>query len=104
MDIATTLLDLLGAPHSYKDYSLGLSLLDLRPRESINVSDWHSIAVVTADMKLRIPYISTGFDFWQPTDGEDHDLDSSRRQALMTRYQQAITNTINNTSVFSNTQ
>jgi membrane-anchored protein YejM (alkaline phosphatase superfamily) len=101
LDIATTMLQYLGAPANIRDYSLGISLLDRQPRQAINISDWHSIAVVTNDMKIRIPYISIGFDNWQPTDVEDHELDARMKQELLSHHQRAITTTIANTSLFT---
>lgn len=101
LDVATTLLDILGAPSNRRDYSLGLSLLDMEPRESISISDWHSIAVVTGDMKIRIPYINTGFDSWAPTDARDHALNAQASRQLLGRHQRAITRVIENTSIFT---
>lgn len=101
LDIATTVLESLGAPSVIENYSLGLSLVDMQPRESIIISDWHSIAVVTNDMKIRIPYISIGFDNWQPTDASDHALNKGSSDLLINRYQQTITNAMQNSTVFS---
>lgn len=101
LDIATTLLERLGADPGDASYSLGMNLLDGQPRDSIIISDWHSIAVVTSDMKIRIPYISTGFDNWAPTDASDHSLSAQRSRQLINRYQRAITRTLENTSLFT---
>jgi len=54
VDIATTLLQALGAPQDPASYSLGRHLLDNSPRDYIVSSDWHSIAVISADLKYRI--------------------------------------------------
>jgi len=101
LDIATTMLELLGADTKDKAYSLGISLFDKEPREFINISDWRSIAVVTKDMKVRIPYISTGFDYWAPTDGKDNELSEQKIRQLMVRDQQIITHAIENNSLFT---
>ena len=101
LDVATTLLDILGAPGNRENYSLGMSLLDMKPRDSIIISDWHSIAVVTDDMKIRIPYINTGFDNWMPTDAKDHALNKQWSGQLLSRHQEAITHTMENNSLFT---
>lgn len=71
VDIATTLLQQLGAPADSSDYSLGRNLFDDSPRPYIVISDWHSIAVRTADMNYRIPYINHGVDHWTPATRDD---------------------------------
>lgn len=101
LDVATTLLDLLGAYGNSANYSLGMSLLDMKPRDSITISDWHSIAVVTNDMKIRIPYINTGFNNWMPTDNNDKALNSQRTGELLGRYQEAITQVMEKSSLFT---
>lgn len=101
LDIATTLLQCLGARGDSREYSQGMNLLSAPARDFINISDWHSIAVVTNDLKIRIPYISTGLDFWQPTDGHDHHLDQQQSRRLLARYQDAITRAIENTTQFT---
>ncbi len=71
LDISTTLLQSLGAPADTAAYSLGRNLLDLQNRRYIVSSDWHSISVITKDMKYRIPYTNRGADQWSPTDPDD---------------------------------
>jgi hypothetical protein len=50
---------------------------------------------------VRIPYISTGFDYWAPTDGKDHELSEQKIRQLMVRDQQIITHAIENNSLFT---
>lgn len=73
MDIAVTLLQLLGASNDVGDYALGRNLFDARaqPRPFIVSSDWHSIGVRAADFKYRIAYTSRGLENYRPTRGDD---------------------------------
>ncbi len=100
LDVGTTLLQQLGAPHDTQQYSLGADMLTVSDRKFIVISDWHSISVMTDDMKYRIPYISKGFDHWQPTGQKDEVLNSAQSQSLMTKNQQVILEAIKNSSKF----
>lgn len=71
LDIGTTLLQTLGAPKDASSYSLGRNLFDLSPRPYLVSSDWHSIAVMTDEMKYRISYDNRGSDHWLPTRRDD---------------------------------
>jgi len=71
MDIAVTLLQLLGASNPVGDYALGRNLFDDSARAAIVVSDWHSIGINAADFKYRIPYASRGVENYRPTRGDD---------------------------------
>jgi len=82
MDIAVTLLQLLGASNDVGDYALGRNLFDTasvtkNPREFIVVSDWHSIGVKSADFKYRNPYTSRGMENYRPTRGDDGTFSNS---------------------------
>ena len=85
VDIATTLLQALGAPQDPASYSLGRHLLDNSPRDYIVSSDWHSIAVISADLKYRIAYTNRGGDFWQPTTFDDAALGPSEEARVLAR-------------------
>lgn len=100
LDVGTTLLQILGAPQDSKTYSLGTNMLKATDRKFIVVSDWHSISVMTDDMKYRIPYVSKGFDHWSPTGQKDEALNSEQSQALMAKNQGLILDAIKNTSKF----
>jgi membrane-anchored protein YejM (alkaline phosphatase superfamily) len=80
LDIGTTLLRMLGAPADAKAYSLGRHLLEIDERPFVVSSDWHSIGVITRDMKYRIPYTNRGVEQWVPT-GRD-DVPYAKEQAL----------------------
>jgi membrane-anchored protein YejM (alkaline phosphatase superfamily) len=71
MDIAVTLLQMLGASNDVSDYALGRNLFDESPRDFVVISDWHSIAVVSDDFKYRIPYISRSIENYKPTHRND---------------------------------
>ena len=98
LDVSATLLPLLGAPKDVHSYGLGSSLLADSARKFIVVSDWHSISVLTNDMKYRIPYLSKGFDHWQPTDAHDKPLPAG--SDVLANNQASILQSIKNTSQF----
>lgn len=87
LDVATTLLQKLGAPQNTGNYSLGMNLFNLQEREYIVISDWHSIGVQTADLKYRIPYLNAGADYWEPTDENDEALTEKLAKKLVAQYQ-----------------
>lgn len=100
LDVATTLLQALGAPQDASTYSLGLSLFGLEQRDYIVISDWRSIGVQTQTMKYRIPYLNSGTDFWVPTDARDQDLQESTATSLLARYRDALLEAMLNCSRF----
>jgi uncharacterized protein len=102
LDISTTLLQVLGAAsEDSADYSLGENLLvDNFNRKFIVISDWHSIGVMTNDMKYRIPYASKGFENWQPTGQKDEVLTEDQATALQRKNQPEILEAIKNSSKF----
>lgn len=74
LDIATTLMQRLGADGETANYSSGRNLLDPAPRSFVVSSDWHSIAFISGDMKYRIPYANRSLEQWQPTGPDDSSL------------------------------
>lgn len=100
LDVGTTLLQILGAPEDTTGYSLGQNMLKDMNRKFIVVSDWHSISVMTDDMKYRIPYASKGFENWQPTGPKDEPLTPDQAQLLMSKNQPVILEAIKNSSKF----
>jgi len=100
LDIGTTLLQKLGAPEDTENYSLGQNMLQPINRKYIVVSDWHSISVMTDDMKYRIPYASKGFENWQPTGPKDEVLTDDQVNKLLTKNQPEILDAIKNSSKF----
>jgi membrane-anchored protein YejM (alkaline phosphatase superfamily) len=92
IDIATTLLQALGADTAAADtYTQGKNLLDTSGHDYIVISDWHSIGVMTPDMKYRIPYLTTaGSNYWAPTDQFDRPLTDIRAEELTTQYRQYL--------------
>ena len=100
LDVSATLLPLLGAPKDVHGYGLGANLLEDSTRKFIVVSDWHSISVLTDDMKYRIPYLSKGFDHWQPTDAYDKTLPADAASKVLENNQASILQSIKNTSQF----
>ncbi len=100
LDIGTTLLQLLGAPKDSHAYSLGSNILEAADRKYIVVSDWHSIGVMAADMKYRIPYSNKGFEHWEPVSAKDEPLDEARSSALLKTHQGTILDAVKNSSLF----
>ncbi|MFA5493631.1 MAG: sulfatase-like hydrolase/transferase [Porticoccaceae bacterium] len=100
MDIATTLLQLLGATGPVANYSLGRHLLSIEPRDFIAISDWHSIGVLTPELKFRIPYLNRGDGGWEPTGPADEPLDDDQEALLIERNTRQILTAIDNNSQF----
>lgn len=55
VDLAPTLLGLLGVANPVSDYSLGADLLDGPARSSAVVSGWNEIAIISEDHKIVLP-------------------------------------------------
>jgi len=100
LDVGTTLLQMVGAPQDTKLYSLGTNMITPSDRKFVVSSDWHSISVMTDDMKYRIPYVSKGFDHWQPSDRQDKELTGDATEKLMKENQSFILEAIKNCSKF----
>ena len=100
MDIATTLLQALGAQGPSQHYSLGQNLFSSAPRSYITISDWHSIGVVTGDLKFRIPYLNDGSLGWDPTGPADQPLNEAQQAARIDSNQKDILSAIRNSSQF----
>ena len=100
LDISPTLLQALGAPAQVGDYSLGRSLLDDSARPFIVVSDWHSISVLTQDMKYRIPYQHHGVDHFVPTGAHDEALSPAQQEQSLSHYQPVLLQAIKACSQF----
>lgn len=101
VDIATTLLQRLGASGEAANYSSGRNLLDRTPRDFIVSSDWHSIAYISDDMKYRIPYTNRGFEQWQPTAVDDSPLAQDVAAVVAGRNRQLILQAMKECSRFS---
>ena len=101
LDIATTLLQALGAPAESASYSLGLNLMDLQDRDYIVISDWHSIGVHTADLKYRIPYLNSGADYWEPTDQLDQALPEQVSEQRVTVQQTLLLEAMAHSTTFT---
>lgn len=101
MDIATTLLQQLGAPEDTTAYSLGRNLFDETARPYIVIGDWHSIGVRTADLNYRIAYRNHGIDRWQPTGLDDKPYNAADAEHMLDKNRDAILAAIKNCSKFS---
>jgi membrane-anchored protein YejM (alkaline phosphatase superfamily) len=100
VDIATTLLQELGAPADAHDYSLGRNLFDDSERPFIVVSDWHSIGVRTADMNYRIPYLNSGVNSWEPMTHEDLPYSEEEASRVLAANRSSVLAAIANCSRF----
>jgi membrane-anchored protein YejM (alkaline phosphatase superfamily) len=102
IDIAVTLMQLLGASNDVGDYALGRNLLDESPRDFIVVSDWHSISVLADDFKYRIPYTSRGIENFHPTHRDDSPFASNETERLaIEKNQKVILEAVRNISKFA---
>lgn len=100
LDIATTLLQELGAQGKPEVFSLGHPILATAQRPYIVLSDWHSISVQTPSLKYRIPYLTSGGDYWKATDETDELLPESDATFLVSQQQHHLLQAITNTSLF----
>lgn len=100
LDIGTTLLQMLGAPADTRTYSLGRNLFDATDPAYIVSSDWHSIAVISPEMKYRIPYTNRGVDQWSPTDPADRPLPPDEGARMIEKHNPWIFEAIRNCSRF----
>jgi membrane-anchored protein YejM (alkaline phosphatase superfamily) len=102
LDVATTLLQMLGAGGDTSAYTLGRPLLDASPQRHLVISDWHSIGIVTPELKYRIPYLHLGgMDYWAPTDATDVPLSEEQARSLIDRNRNLILETMANCTKFS---
>lgn len=100
LDVGTTLLQLLGAPRDASSYSLGRNLFDIAARPFVVSSDWHSISVITRDMKYRIPYTNRGMDQWVPTSLDDIPYSGDESMNMLGKNNQWVLEAIRNCSKF----
>jgi hypothetical protein len=100
LDIGTTLMQTLGAPKDASNYSLGRNLLENSNCAYIVSSDWHSISVITPDMKYRIPYTNRGADQWLPTTPEDVPFSAAAIPGVLEKNNPLILDAIRNSSKF----
>lgn len=100
VDIATTLLQELGAPADATNYSLGHNLFDASERPFVVSSDWHSIGVRTADMNFRIPYLNSSVNQWEPTTHRDEPYSSADASRVLAANRSSILAAIANCSRF----
>jgi hypothetical protein len=102
MDIAVTLMQLLGASNDIGDYALGRNLFDTQARDFIVISDWHSIAIKTADFKYRIPYTSRGLENYRPTRSDDSAYpDRDAERDAIEQHQKSILEAVRNLALFA---
>ncbi|HQR50023.1 MAG TPA: sulfatase-like hydrolase/transferase [Methylophilaceae bacterium] len=101
LDVGTTLMQILGAPKDASGYSLGRNLFDTGHRPYVVSSDWHSISVITDDIKYRIPYDTRGADHWSPTKPDDTPYSGQAASEALVRNHTLILDAIKDTSRFT---
>ena len=101
VDIATTLMQRLGASGDTANYSSGRNLLDPSPRSFVVSSDWHSMAFISGEMKYRIPYANRGLEQWQPTGTDDSPFATEAASLLVNKNRQLILDAIRECSRFT---
>jgi membrane-anchored protein YejM (alkaline phosphatase superfamily) len=78
LDIAPTLLSLLGVTNPPSDYSLGYNLLGDYQRHDTVIGDWSRIAYVGEDFKLVLPFERAGFIQPKVTTKDDKAIKDTR--------------------------
>ncbi len=78
LDIAPTLLPLLGVVNPDSDYSLGHNLLSDYRRHYTVIGDWSRVAYVSKDFKVVFPYKKVGFTQIKVTTGDDREIKETR--------------------------
>ncbi len=101
LDISTTLLQILGAPEDASSYSLGSNLFRIDTRPYTVSSDWHSIGVISNDMKYRISYHNRGADHWLPTRPDDTPFSSDEASGMLQKKQAMLMDAVRNCSRFT---
>jgi membrane-anchored protein YejM (alkaline phosphatase superfamily) len=117
MDIAVTLLQMLGASNDVDDYAQGRNLFDDNslpdkdnsspdknnpPRDFIVMSDWHSIGIKSADFKYRIPYTSRGMENYHPTHSDDSPYaNAGAERDAIAEHQKIILDAVRNITRFA---
>ncbi|MCD6186452.1 MAG: sulfatase-like hydrolase/transferase [Deltaproteobacteria bacterium] len=79
LDVAPTLLSLLGVTNPASDYSLGHNLLSNYQRQFTIIGDWSRVAYVGQDYKLVIPFKRAGFIQPEITTRDDVEKKDFRR-------------------------
>jgi uncharacterized protein len=93
-------MQLLGTTNEVGDYALGRNLFDDSARDQIIISDWHSLNVITAELKYRIPYNNRGLDNYRPTDRNDKVFNDQQAREALEKYRTPILTAIRNASRF----
>ena len=78
LDVAPTLLSLLGVTNPPSDYSLGYDLMGDHKRHYTVVGDWSRIAYVGEDFKLVLPFERAGFIQPKVTTKDDKEIEDTR--------------------------
>ncbi|KRW62559.1 sulfatase-like hydrolase/transferase [Pseudomonas sp. TTU2014-080ASC] len=73
VDLLPTLLPLLGVTNPPEQYSIGYSLFNPQPRRTLMAGEWDSLAFMTEQYKLVVPFSSANFDALKITDANDSD-------------------------------
>lgn len=100
MDIATTLLQSLGAANKPADYTLGRNLFDETPRDYILVADNQSVGIITPKFKYRIPYDNEAL-FYQPTRPDDSPYSADEAERIFVGNQGLFVQAMRDTTRFT---
>ncbi len=101
MDIAVTLMQILGAVNAPADYALGRCLFKPEPRDYILTSDWISIGILTPEFKYRIPYDNQGINHYEPTKADDSPWPAQKTERIISTNQKLIIAAIRDFSRFT---
>ena len=98
LDIAPTLLPLLGVTNPAADYSLGHDLLSGYHRLYTVITDWSRVAYVGKDYKVIIPYKRAGFIQTRITTRDDQEIKDTR--AFLAEHKDIIPRLMRELSLF----
>ncbi len=98
LDIAPTLLPLLGVTNPASDYSLGHNLLSGYHRRHTVIADWSRVAYVEQDYKVIIPFKRAGFIQTKVTTGDDQEIKDT--SAFLSEHKDIIPSLMRELSLF----
>ena len=98
LDIAPTLLPLLGVTNPAADYSMGHDLLSGYHRQYTVITDWSRVAYVGKDYKVIIPYKRAGFIQTRITTKDDQEIKDTR--AFLAEHKDVIPRLMRELSLF----
>ena len=82
MDVAPTLMPLLGVQNPTRDYALGLNLFSGKERTSAYLADWSRMAYIDNDVKIVMPIKFNGLLRSRIMTASDEEMPASRKDGI----------------------